>query len=131
MTVKPSFASEMVYEFVPAANKGESVPTESASAERVASFDFVYVNLLAELAVDDPDALTRKMSISPKTEVTGVTTLICVESMSVTLWAAVEPNRTPPVANRLSKPVPVMITSLPPVNTPDEGEIKEIVGGET
>ena len=111
MTVKPSFASEMVYEFVPAANEGESVPTESASAERVASFDFVYVNLLAELAVDDPDALTRKMSISPKTEVTGVTTLICVESMTVTLWAAIEPNRTPPVANRLSIPVPVMITS--------------------
>ena len=37
----------MVYEFVPAANEGESVPTESASAERVASFDFVYVKTLA------------------------------------------------------------------------------------
>ena len=116
---------------MPLENVGESVPDEMVSAERVASFDLVYVNLLAELADEEPDALTRKISTSPKTVVVGVTTLNCVESMTETVWAAIEPNKTPPVANRLSKPVPVMITSSPPVSIPDEGEIEERVGGET
>ena len=89
------------------------------------------MNLLAELAVEDPDALTKKMSISPKSLVDGVTTLICVESMIETVWAAIEPNKTPPVANKLFNPVPVMITSCPPVSIPDEGEIEERVGGDT
>jgi hypothetical protein len=48
---------------VPVANVGESVPEEMVNADRVASFDFVYVNLLAELATEGPDALTTKMSI--------------------------------------------------------------------
>ena len=116
---------------MPLANVGESVPEEMVSPDRVTSFYFVYVKLLAELAVDDPDALTKKISISPKTVVAGVTTLICVESMTETVWAAIEPNKTPPVANRLSKPMPVIITSCPPVSIPDEGEIEERVGGET
>ena len=52
------------------------VPCESVKAESFASFDFVYVNLLAELATDDPDALTTKISISPKVLVAGAITLI-------------------------------------------------------
>ena len=107
------------------------VPCESVRAESFVSFDFVYVNLLAELADDDPDELTNKISISPKTVVAGVTTLICVESIIETVCAAIEPNNTPPETNRLFKPVPVMITSCPPVSIPEEGEIEERVGGET
>ena len=52
------------------------MPCESVSVESFASFDFVYVNLLAELATEDPDELTKKISSTPKTVVAGVTTLI-------------------------------------------------------
>ena len=52
------------------------VPCESDSAESFASFDFVYVNLLALLATDGPDALTTKISISPRALVAGAITLI-------------------------------------------------------
>ena len=61
------------------------MPCESVSVESFASFDFVYVNLLAELAAEDPDELTKKISISPKTVVAGVTTLIWVESIIETV----------------------------------------------
>jgi hypothetical protein len=48
---------------VPLENVGERVPDEIVSADRLASLDFVYVNLLAELADEEPEALTKKMSI--------------------------------------------------------------------
>ena len=52
------------------------MPCEIVRVESFASFDLVYVNLLAELATDGPDELTKNISISPKTVVAGVTTLI-------------------------------------------------------
>ena len=68
---------------------GEKPPTRVAcvriNADSFVSFDFVYSNLLAALAVDDPDALATKISIGPNTVVAGETTRICVESMIVTV----------------------------------------------
>ena len=67
----------------------------------------------------------------PRVVVAGETTWIWVASIGITLCAAIEPKRTPPVASRLLNPVPVTATAVPPAIVPVAIEIAVMVGTAT
>ena len=76
VTLSTELITEEVYEVFVGEKPPARVACERIKPESFASFDFVYVNLLALLATDGPDALTTKISMSPRVLVAGAITLI-------------------------------------------------------
>ena len=111
----------MVTEVPPAVGPifGETPVTEGGSLK---------VNTSEEEVAEVPASLVTVISVFPA-EWAGDTAVICVEESTVKLAAETPLKATPVPATTFEKPVPVMMTEVPPATGPTLGETPVTEGG--